>query len=156
MAELPLVILSLDDLSRDTIRRVSKVLGIGRNIRIERKGLRIINEVAKLSVSAYRSKVPIATGQLRNTQIMAKLTSTSPFDPEAVVYVADTPHTNSWGTPKPTGSGLAILLNEIQQRRSRTSLAEDPFKSATSGYSEGWMVEATEDLRDYVSKELGL
>ena len=105
-----------------------------------------LNIVAKNVLFAYQSKVPIRTGELRNTQLQVNFARS--LDSVASVYVVDRVHVNSWGTP-PTASGLADTLNIGTFKRSRVSDARAPFGTASSPDTTGWIAEGDAAVIDY-------
>jgi hypothetical protein len=144
-SEHELYTIELDDLSLETIRRVSRVLGLSSSLRTERKGIVIVDKVTKLAWQAARSTVPIDTGELREA-IKIVRPSARPFNPIGRVFINGSIHKTSTGVFKPTNAGLGAILNRIPQRRSRTSYAENPFNPASSSTSQDWIEEATRQL----------
>jgi len=79
------------------------------------------------AVNAFKSKVPVRTGQLRNFHIKADLSSLSNVNPTLRFFVVDTPHTASNGRSSALIAYELNLGNRPNSRRlfkrSRTSEA---------------------------------
>lgn len=143
--------IGLDAYGTDTIKRLSKVFGVRRNLRIERKGLELVNIALKAGLAAYKSKVPIDTGELRDNMILAEMTSTSPFNPVGQIYISNTSH----GRNNIPGDQLANILDRLKLKRTQPGKrAEGEFSASPSQYTEGWMDEAKNDLSQWIERNM--
>lgn len=174
MAELKLYSFLLDSSARSTVKRFDK-LGLGSELKSAiDSGM---ERATKLGILAAQSKVPIDTGTLRNSFISAH-----EWDGQkSTVYVSDSIHQTAHSpTPKPA-SKLGEILNAGTSsnrgvkfarnraigrivpgnrdassilRRSRVSEAETPFTPAESAFTQGWIMEAYNDLYNHLDEIL--
>ena len=128
--------------SKRSLDRIKSVLGDKSYNSLTAKTTKRVNELAQLAVDAYRSKVPIDGGELRDSNI--KLELATPQSGIASVLVSGK-HT-SVKTGNVTQSDLLAQLLDIgtspvgkDYKRSRVSAAINPYtplaaRSATKGW----------------------
>lgn len=131
----------LNNGSKASLERVRSVLGNGSFKKLEEITIRRVNELANLGVEAYRAKVPIDTGALRNQNI--KLHEASRGNPIATIEVSGS-HTGR--RRHVTQSSLLAEYLDIGKSpsgrsllRTQTSVAFPPYSSiqarkATAGW----------------------
>lgn len=144
------VVLATD--SKKSLERVRKVLGDRSYQTLQEKTTKRVNALAELALDAYRSKVPIAGGQLRNSNI--RLEKATPQSGIASVIVD--------GSHKSVNRKLASAFGEISQAdilaqvldigtygkgrlylRTQNSQAINPFSGVGQrSFTKGWITKA--------------
>lgn len=117
---------------------VRKLLGskLANSIRAK-NAVQITNKVAQLALQAFQSKVPIDTGELRDSIYIQYATARNL---EARIYVLKDTHYGRDSIPRP----MAEVINYLQYgsgQRSRPSVAISPYTSVT-GPTAPWITTA--------------
>ena len=120
----------LNNGSKASLDRVRSVLGEKSYAKLQDISLKRVNELARQGLDAYKSKVPIDTGALRNQNIT--LSEASRRRPEAIISVQGS-HTGRRGHTTQS-SILADYLN-IGSSPSGRSLLRSRASDAISPYS---------------------
>jgi hypothetical protein len=142
---------------RNTIRSLYTAGLFKSHNQVLSKSVKLLLDWSFRSADALRSKVPIATGQLRDQMIKTSVV----VDAERTkgrVYILASRHTASWPKlnkgklGKPGSAQLARYLDDQPNPRSQESRAQAGFSPSSKDTSSGWIDEAFDEFYDKKAK----
>lgn len=139
--------LVLDSKTTDNLNLIQSSLGYKARSNMERKIAKKMDALGNLALAAYRSKVPIDTGLLRDSNIQKSPRTFVRSSKELTIYITGS-HTGRRGNTMPASVLAEILDNGFSERgfpyrRTRTSSSVPPFTSIARRLpTAGWILSA--------------